>query len=104
MTSNSVHSKIEKFAGKLITFSQFYDMMKESRESNPIYIFWSKLDGDRADREMYWGKYKGGATYDYAADGYMVLRSITDSGEWRTVVLDTVDRCIYEDKIYRVRQ
>jgi len=34
----------------------------------------------------------------------MVLRSITDSGEWRTVVLDTVDRCIYEDKIYRVRQ
>ena len=52
---------------------------------------------------MYWGKYTGGAVYDYQADGYMVLRSKTDGNEWRTVVLDTVDRCIYKDKIYRVR-
>lgn len=104
MTPNIVNNKIEKFAGKLITFSDFYDMMKKSREGNPIYIYWTKLDGDRADREMYWGKRgKKGAIYDYQADGYMVLRSITDNDEWRTVVLDTVDRCIYENKIYRVR-
>ena len=103
MTPNIVNNKIEKFAGKLITFAEFYDMMKESRKSNPIYIYWTKLDGDRADRDMYWGKYTGDAVYDYQADGYMVLRSKTDRNEWRTVVLDTVDRCIYKDKIYRVR-
>lgn len=105
MTDTTVYKKIQKFYIPSITFSKFYfEMLKESDVSNPISIWWEKLDGDRTSREMFWGMYVGGkASKTRETEGLIALVSIDDGEDYRTVDLGTVWKCRYQNKTYYVK-
>lgn len=105
MEANKVHSKIIQFAVEEITFTKFYSFLMDSTSSNPIFVKWDKVrGGGEANQNVYWGPGpSGNATYDYEARDYMVVVSLTRSGEWRTINLQGVEECRWEGKRYRVR-
>jgi hypothetical protein len=105
MTEATVYKKIQNFYIPSITFSEFYfNMLRESDASNPITIFWEKLDGDRTVRDMFWGMYVGGkASQTRKAEGMIALVSIDDGEDYRTVTLDSVWKCKYQGKTYYVK-
>ena len=104
MTGNKVHNKIVEFAPPEITFTQFYSFLMESRPEKPIWVKWNKIDGDETTRRVNWGPGpSGNALYDYEALDYMVVQSIDNNGDWRTIDLQGVLECRWEGKRYSVR-
>jgi hypothetical protein len=104
MNTVSVYKNIQKFAIKSIDIGEFYGMLERSKSYNPVEIWWEKLDGDRTNREMYWGRFKGGkASQTRTERGEIALISIDDGREYRTVDLGTVWKCRFEEKTYYVK-
>ena len=104
MYQTKVSSKINKFAIPQIDIGVFHSFMEATDEDTPITIFWSKLDGDRTVRDMYWGEYKGGkASQTRSEEGLIALVSVDDGDEYRTVDLGSVWKCIYDGKTYYVK-
>jgi len=104
MTPNKVYSKIVEFAFQEITQNEFEAMLRSTTASNTMWIYWKKLDGDRTRREMYWGKYAGGAaSITRSQRGELALISDSDNGEYRTIQLDTVTLIRYNGKTYTVK-
>jgi hypothetical protein len=107
MIENNVHNKILQFAVPEITFTQFYDFLMDSNSSKPIWVKWNKVDGGQTTRSVYWGPFENGiargAIYDYEAYDYMVVKSVDNNNDWRTINLGFVTECRWEGKRYRVR-
>ena len=103
MYHNSVNRKLIELAGQEITQTEFETMLRNSSSSNPMIIYWSKLNGRKARRNMYWGTYTGGkASQTRSERGELALVSITDNNEWRTIQLNEVTRIRFENKTYFV--
>ena len=107
MVENKVHNKILQFAVPEITFSQFYSFLMDSTPSNPIWVKWNKVDGDETTRRVNWGPFLNGiargAIYDYEAFDYMVVESVDNNGEWRTINLQDVSECRWQGRRYLIR-
>jgi hypothetical protein len=107
MIENNVHNKILQFAVPEITFTQFYDFLLDSNAGKPIWVKWNKVDGGTTTRSVYWGPFLNGiargAIYDYEAYDYMVVKSVDNNDDWRTINLGFVTECRWEGKRYRVR-
>jgi hypothetical protein len=107
MNNNKVHNKILEFAVPEITFTQFYAFLMDSTPSNPIWVKWNKVDGGTTTRSVNWGPFLNGiargAIYDYEALDYMVVQSVDNNGDWRTVDLQSVEECRWQGRRYRVR-
>ena len=107
MNNNKVHNKILQFAVPEITFTQFYAFLMESSSANPIWVKWNKVDGGTTTRSVNWGPFLNGiargAIYDYEALDYMVVQSVDNNGDWRTIDLQGVEECRWEGRRYRIR-
>ena len=104
MTANKVYSKIVEFAFQEITQNEFEGMLRDTSASNTMWIYWKKLDGDRTMREMYWGKYAGGAaSITRSQRDELALISETNNGEYRTIQLNQVTLIRYNGKTYTVK-
>ena len=104
LTSNSVYKNLQKFAIPTIDIGEFQYMLEKTKSYNPMQIWWEKLDGDRTNREMYWGVYKGGkASETRTAEDLVALVSITNGREYRTIDYSSVWKCRFEEKTYYVR-
>lgn len=107
MVENKVHNKILQFAVPEITFSQFYSFLMDSTPANPIWVKWNKVDGATTSRAVNWGPFLNGiargAIYDYEAYDYMVVQSVDNNGDWRTINLQDVQECRWQGRRYRVR-
>ena len=91
MYENKVLNKIQNFAIQSISLSEARDYIKNSTNNKPVLIFWETLDDGRTAREMYWGKYKGGAASETRElEGMIALVSVDDGDEYRTVIWDTI--------------
>jgi hypothetical protein len=104
MYHNSVHTKLLNLATQEISQTEFETMLRQTTNANPMMIYWKKLDGRRARREMFWGFYIGGkASQTREERGELALVSLTDGGEYRTIQLNEVTRIRFENKTYFVR-
>ena len=103
MNQNNIHKKIIELQTQEISQSEFETMLRQSTNANPMMIYWKKLDGRRARREMFWGFYIGGkASETREQRGELALVSLTDGGEYRTIQLNEVTRIRFENKTYFV--
>tara|TARA_R110000803_G_scaffold84955_1_gene151244 strand:+ start:22133 stop:22474 length:342 start_codon:yes stop_codon:yes gene_type:complete len=103
---NKLVNKEEMFAEPAITLTRAE--MTELIKSKKLYRVWStKLDGTRMRRVMRTGSPTGGKSWNprYKQKGQWVMRSQTNDGEWRTIVLRTVEKIkdIGNNQFYKVR-
>ena len=106
LTSNSVHSKIQNLAAEEITLSQFTVKLKKSSRSNPIRVAWETLEGNNDYYWMYWDEnaYVGNEASDTkAAEGMFNVQCLGMSPKWRTLTLQTVSKCRFENKLFIVK-
>jgi len=99
-------NKEHMFATPTITLTR--QQMTELIKSRKLLRVWStKLDGSRMRRVMRTGFPTGGRSGNpnYKQKGQWVMRSQTDGGEWRTIVLRTVDKIkdLDANQFYKVR-
>jgi len=109
MTSNSVHNKLEQFATKVISLSQFQDLLESSTQSNPIRVQWETLDGNTDYYWMWWENGPLGTTPEgdkmsntKAKEGMYNIQTF-EKGRWRTLDLQTVSKCRFEKKLYIIK-
>jgi hypothetical protein len=82
--------------------------MTQLIKSRKLLRVWStKLDGTRMRRVMKTGRPTGGRSGNprYKQKGQWVMESQTNNGEWRTIVLRTVDKIkdLNDNQFYKVR-
>ena len=107
MTGNSVHSKLIQLAPQSISLSDFQDMLESSSRSNPIRVQWETLAGDTDYYWMYWnpGAYVGGdagGSDTKAEEGMFNVQCLGLRPQWRTLTLQTVSKCRFNNKLYIV--
>ena len=108
MTSNSVHSKLQKFISAEMEFSEFeYILKNQTDESNPIRVGWITETGRKRYYDMYWidgpigNGIAGGSDTKATMDMYNVPVVGLD-GDWRTLDFNTVYKVRWDNKTYRV--
>jgi hypothetical protein len=90
---NKLVNKKEMFAQPAITLTR--QEMTELIKSRKLMRVWStKLDGSSMRRVMVTGYPTGrkSGNPNYKGKGQWVMRSETDNNEWRTIILNTVDK------------
>ena len=110
MTGNSVHKKIIQFAPQTISLSEFQDLLESSSRSNKIRVAWETLEGNNDYYWMWWdeGAYVGNESSDTKESEGMfniqtTLTSLSGRAKWRTLSLQTVTKCRFENKLYYVK-
>ena len=110
MYHNSVYKKVIQFAPQTISLSQFQDLLESSTRNNKIRVEWETLEGNTDYYWMWWdsGAYVGNEASDTKAEEGMfnIQTTLTsDSGrkQWRTLTLQTVTKCRFENKLYIVK-
>ena len=103
---NKLVNREEMFAKPAITLTrkEMTDLIKSRKL---LRVFSTKLDGSRMRRVMRTGFPTGNKSWNprYKQKGQWVLRSQTNNGEWRTIILRTVDKVkdIDANQFYKVR-
>jgi hypothetical protein len=112
MTNNLVHKKIIQFAPQTISLSEFQDLLESSDRGNKIRVAWETLEGNSDYYWMWWdeGEYEGGeagGSDTKESEGMFniqtTLTSLTGRAKWRTLSLQTVSKCRFENKLYIVK-
>jgi hypothetical protein len=110
MNTNSVYKKAVQFAHQTISLSEFQDLLESSSRSNKIRVQWETLEGNTDYYWMWWdsGAYVGNEASDTkAAEGMFNIQTTltSESGrkKWRTLSLQTVSKCRFENKLYIVQ-
>lgn len=103
---NKLVNKEEMFALPAITLTRAE--MTELIKSRKLMRVWStKLDGSSMRRVMETGFPTGrkSGNPNYKRKGQWVMRSDTDGGEWRTIILNTVDKVkvLSNGQFYKIR-
>ena len=101
---NKLVNKEEMFAAPAIEVSrrEMTELIKSRRE---MKIWSTKLNGSSMRRVMKTGKPTGGKSGNprYKQKGQWIMKSQTNSGEWRTIVLNTVDKVKIGNQFYKIR-
>jgi hypothetical protein len=110
MTGNSVYKKVVQFAPQTISLSEFQDLLESSSRGNKIRVAWETLEGNNDYYWMWWdeGAYVGNEASDTKESEGMfniqtTLSSLTGRAKWRTLSLQTVSKCRFENKLYIVK-
>lgn len=108
MTGNSVHKKLVEFAPQTISLSKFQTLLESSTRSNPIRVQWETLEGFTDYYWMYWDSaaYVGGdagGSATKAEEGMFNVQCLGLRPKWRTLTLQTVSKCRFENKLYIVK-
>jgi len=106
MTSNSVHSKLQKFISAEMEFSEFEYILKNlTDENNKIRVGWITELGKKRYYDMYWvdgplgDGIAGGTDTKAAMDMYNIQIAPDD---WRTLDFNTVYKVRWDNKTYKV--
>ena len=106
MTSNSVHSKLQKFISAEMEFSEFeYILKNETDENNRIRVGWITELGKKRYYDMYWDSaaYEGGNAGGSDTKAEMDMYNIQISpDDWRTLDFNTVYKVRWNNKTYKV--
>jgi hypothetical protein len=106
MDTVSVHNKLQKFAPQTISLKKFQDLLESSSRSNPIRVQWETLEGNTDYYWMYWDSaaYVGNEASDTkAAEGMFNIQCLGLKPKWRTLDLQTVSKCRFENQLYLIR-
>ena len=110
MNQNNIHKKLIQFAPQEISLSKFQDLLESSSRNNKIRVEWETLEGNTDYYWMWWdsGAYVGNEASDTKqAEGMFNIQTTltSDSGrkQWRTLTLQTVTKCRFENKLYIVK-
>tara|TARA_R110000823_G_scaffold315029_1_gene445382 strand:- start:723 stop:1064 length:342 start_codon:yes stop_codon:yes gene_type:complete len=103
---NHLVNKEEMFAKPAIEITRA-EMTKLIKSKKLMRVWSTKLNGASMRRVMKTGSPTGGKSGNprYKQKGQWVMKSDTNDGEWRTIVLKTVDKIktIGDDQFYKVR-
>jgi hypothetical protein len=109
MNSNKVFKNIQNFVARDITLRQFQDLLESSTRSNPIRVKWETQEGNQDYYWMWWEDGPLGTTArgdamsaTKEAEGMFNIQTF-EQGKWRTLDLQTVSQCRFENKIYYVK-
>jgi hypothetical protein len=108
MDSNSVYNKLLELKGKEISLSEFQDLLESSNRRNTIFVQWETNEGNIDYYEMYWdaNKYVGGeagGSETKQEEGMFNIQCKDVKGKWRTLNLQTVIKCRFENKLYKIK-
>jgi hypothetical protein len=106
MDTVSVHNKLQKFAPQTISLRKFQTLLESSSRSNPIRVQWETLEGNTDYYWMYWDSaaYVGNEASDTkAAEGMFNIQCLGLKPKWRTLDLQTVSKCRFENQLYLIR-
>lgn len=109
MLENIVHKKIIELAAEEISRDQFFILLKKSRESNPIRVEWFTNEGRR---RYYWMWWEPGPISEARTSGRKMSNTkrregmyniqTDEEGDWRTLTLDSVTKCRFENKLFYI--
>lgn len=113
MNSNTTHNKLQKFAPTPISLKKFQDLLESSSRNNKIRVQWETLEGFTDYYWMWWepgptGETEAGKEMSKtkAAEGMFNVKTTLNNKigafEWRTLSLQTVSKCSFENKIYTI--
>jgi predicted Ser/Thr protein kinase len=114
MNQNNIHKKLIEFAPQQITLRKFQELLESSSRSNKIRVEWETLEGNT---DYYWMWWEDGplATTEQGeemsrtklSEGMFNIQTTltSESGrkQWRTLTLQTVSKCRFENKLYIVK-
>ena len=111
MNQNTYIKNIERFALPSVSMTKFRNMLKQSTAGNPMFVKWRTAipPTHRASYEMYWGKFYSNSDQSEtkAEEGMFNIKTTltSESGraKWRTLTLQTVSKCRFENKLYIVK-
>ena len=108
MNTASVHNKLQKFAPQTISLKKFQDLLEQSTRNNPIRVQWETLEGFTDYYWMYWdaNAYVGGdagGSDTKAEEGMFNIQCLGLKPKWRTLSLQTVSKCRFENQLYLVK-
>ena len=90
------------------TFAEFQEALFSSTKDNPIRVQWETLEGFTDYYWMYWDSaaYVGGdagGSDKKAEEGMFNIQCLGLKPKWRTLTLQTVSKCRFENQLYLVR-
>ena len=108
MDTASVHNKLQKFAPQTISLRKFQTLLESSTRNNPIRVQWETLEGFTDYYWMYWdsGAYVGGdagGSATKAEEGMFNIQCLGLRPKWRTLSLQTVSKCRFENQLYLIK-
>jgi len=108
MNSSITYKKFLELKGKEINLSDFQDLLESSSRGNTIFVQWETNEGNLDYYEMYWdaSKYVGGdagGSDTKAAEGMFNIQCKGVNGKWRTLDLQTVVKCRFENQLYKIK-
>jgi hypothetical protein len=106
MEANKVYKNIQKFAPQTISLRKFQTLLESSTRSNPIRVQWETLEGNTDYYWMYWDSsaYVGNEASDTKAEeGMFNIQCLGLKPKWRTLSLQTVSKCRFENQLYLVK-
>ena len=102
MNSNSVHNKFEKFAIPAVSFNEFMSMLKETDESNTMFVKWRTAipPTHRTSYDLYWGSYYSNSDQSKTKEGEGMVNLVapTTSEGWRTLTYENISSFVFEGK------
>jgi hypothetical protein len=113
MIENLIYKRIQEFASIPISLKKFQDLLESSSRNNKIRVQWETLDSNTDYYWMWWEPGPTGTTdagkemsKTKAAEGMFnvktTLNSKSGKSVWRTLSLQTVSKCSFENKIYTI--
>ena len=108
MYNSRVYSKLVELKGKEINLSEFQDLLESSSRRNTIFVQWETNEGNVDYYEMFWdaSKYVGGeagGSETKQEEGMFNIQCKDVKGRWRTLNLQTVTKCRFENKLYYIK-
>ena len=107
MNENTVYKKFEKFALPSVSFKEFMSMLKETDDSNRMFVKWRTAitPTHRTSHEMYWGKFYSNSDQSVTKEeeGMVNLVAPNTVEGWRTLTYDNISSFKYKGKTYTIR-
>lgn len=107
MNANTVYKKFEKFALPSVSFNEFMSMLKETDDSNRMFVKWRTAitPTHRTSHEMYWGKFYSNSDQSVTKEeeGMVNLVAPNTVEGWRTLTYDNISSFKYKGKTYTIR-
>lgn len=107
MYENIVYKNIQKFALPSVSFNEFMSMLKETSNSNRMFIKWRTAipPTHRTSHEMYWGQFYSNSDQSVTKEeeGMVNLVAPDTLEGWRTLTYDNISSFSYNGKTYTIK-